>query len=118
RCPDCELATPRQRPSAPFLREDRCWQRMAARPARATRRAAPAPSGPPAGRGSDGRHVRALTGLDMLICRNEGVACAYIYEPASIFTHGSLDLNGDRRAAFPLFRQEIRSLPTLFAWVR
>jgi hypothetical protein len=43
------------------LREDGCWRRMAARPARATRRAASAASGPPAGRGSGGRHVRALT---------------------------------------------------------
>ena len=33
----------------------------------------------PAGRGSGGRHVRALTRLGMLICRNEGVACPYIY---------------------------------------
>ena len=38
---------------------------------RATRRAAPAASGPPAGRGNGRRHVRALTGLGMLICRCE-----------------------------------------------
>src|SRR5580693_5551551 len=33
-----------------------------------------AASGLPAGRGSGGRHVRALTGLDMLICRIADVA--------------------------------------------
>jgi hypothetical protein len=44
------------------------------------------------------------TGLGMLICRNEDVACMYIYEPASIFTHGSLDLIGVSRAAFSTVR--------------
>jgi len=51
RCPKCKLAAPRQKLSVPRPREDRFWRRMAGRPARATRRAAPALSGPPAGRG-------------------------------------------------------------------
>src|SRR5262249_17522952 len=32
--------------------------------------------------------------------RNERIACTYIYEPASILTHGSLDLIDDCRAVF------------------
>jgi hypothetical protein len=36
----------------------------------------------------------------ILICRNEGVSCVYIYEPISIFTHVSLDLIDDRCGAF------------------
>jgi hypothetical protein len=51
RCPECELAAPRQRPSAPRPGEDGFWRQMAARPPRAARRAASAPSGAPAGRG-------------------------------------------------------------------
>jgi hypothetical protein len=58
RCSDCKLAAPRQRPSAPRPREDGFWRRMAARPPRATRRAASAPSGPRRAEGSGGRHVR------------------------------------------------------------
>jgi len=38
--------------------------------------------------------------LGVRICRNEGVASTYIYEPVSIFTHGLLDLIGDRRRLF------------------
>src|SRR5580704_16005353 len=68
RYPECELATQGGDLLRRALREDGCWLRMAARPARATRRAASAASGLPAGRGSAGRYVRALTGLDMLIC--------------------------------------------------
>ena len=41
-------------------REDGCWQRMAARPTRAIRRAASALSGAQRAEGSGGRHVRAL----------------------------------------------------------
>ncbi len=40
----------------------------------------------PAGRGSGGRHVRALTGLGMLICRIERVPRARTYTSDSIFT--------------------------------
>jgi hypothetical protein len=36
-------------------------------------------------------------------CRRKGVACTYVYEPASIFTDGSLDVIDDHRL-FPLFR--------------
>jgi hypothetical protein len=46
--------------------------------------------------------VRIVPSEDALL-PNEGVACTYIYEPISILTHGSLDLVGDRHAAFPLF---------------
>ncbi len=40
----------------------------------------------PAGRGSGGRHVRALTGLGMLICRNEDVVRVHGYTLLCIFT--------------------------------
>jgi hypothetical protein len=33
----------------------------------------------PAGRESGGRHVRTLTGLGMLICRNDGVQPSHTY---------------------------------------
>jgi len=47
RCPGCQLAALRQRSSVPRPREDGSWRQMAARPPRATRRAASTPSGPP-----------------------------------------------------------------------
>ena len=55
----------------------------------------------PAGRGSGGRHVRALTRLGMLICRIEGVVHAHIYPRTGIISH-VLDPVGDRRAAFSI----------------
>jgi hypothetical protein len=51
RCPECKLAAPRERPSAPCPRKDGFWRQMAARPPRAIRRTGSAPSGGPASRG-------------------------------------------------------------------
>jgi hypothetical protein len=77
RCPECARHTKTETSRA--LREGRCWRRMAARPARATRRAAPAASGPPAGRGSGGRHVRGPLVWTCSSGRIAGVTCPYDY---------------------------------------
>jgi hypothetical protein len=108
RCPEGELAAPRQGPSVPRPREGGFWRQMAARPARATRRAASATSGFPAGRGSGSRHVRAHW-FGHAHLRTERVACTYIYEPVSILTHGSLEFIDDRHAAFSTVLVGIRS---------
>jgi hypothetical protein len=71
RCPEFELATPRQRPSAPRFQGGR----MLAADGCASSSSDPACCfcgvWVPAGRGSGGRHVRALTRLGMPICRCE-----------------------------------------------
>ena len=42
----------------------------------------------------------ALWPTNARICRNEGVACTYIYEPDSILTHGLLGFISDRAQYF------------------
>jgi hypothetical protein len=86
RCPECKLAAPRQRPSAPRPREDGFWRQMAARPPRATRRAASAPSGSPASWGSGGRHVRTCWFVHAHLCRIENVGCTHVYALSGMFT--------------------------------
>jgi hypothetical protein len=83
-------------------REDGCWLRMAARPTRATRRAASALSGPSAGRGV-AIAMFGPTGLDMLICRIACVACARAYAQLCITLHdscGALRRSGNCCARF------------------
>ena len=93
------------------LGEDGCWRRMAARPARATRRVASAASGPPAGRGSGGRHVRALTRLGMLICRIEYFARGYMYARTVIPADPSPDFHRRAIQPFPSYNREPSFLP-------
>ena len=83
RCPECKLAAPRQRPSALRPREDGFWRQMAARPPRATRRAASAASGPRRAEGSGGRHVRTHR-LGYAHLPNSGVSRLVTYAAHSI----------------------------------
>ncbi len=57
----------------------------------------------PAGRGSSGRHVRALTGLGMLICRNEYFVSAHTYARIGILTHAFSVLPAIAVQNFPSF---------------
>ena len=58
--------------------------------------------GPRRAEGSGGRHVRVLTGLGMLICRNEYFNSTHIYARTGILTHNFLDLAGEHRAVFSI----------------
>jgi hypothetical protein len=85
RCPECELATPGQRPSVPRSRGGRMLAADGCASSSSNLACCFCGVWVPAGRGSGGRHVRALTRLGMLICRDEGVNYSDTYE-----VHGML----------------------------
>jgi hypothetical protein len=101
RCPECELATPRQRPSAPRRRAALSGGRLLAADGCASSSSISACCfcgvWVPGGQRERRSPCSALTGLGMLICRIAAVACAPTYAQPCITFHDSARALTSRR---------------------
>ncbi len=100
RRPECELATPRQRPSAPRSQGGRMLAADGCASSSSNLACCFCGAWAPAGRGSGGRHVRALTRLGMLICRNEYFIRAHSHARTGMLTYVPLSYPGSSCGLF------------------